>query len=107
MSFSDQELNRLQKALKKAHFDKEQVDVGTVWKWDAMRTIRNLPASASSFSWLSEWNALVWKFAMTTAALLLVLSTWSLQMGVDPEMEMAWMLFEDPVEETVNDTFGF
>ena len=104
MTPSKHEQEALTKILRRAHREKENIELGDQWQEEVMRRIRNLGPIEAKPSFLMKLEQLVWRLAPVTCLLIfgltLLLSSVNLTEGYDA-IQLLMNGAEEPTLEQV------
>jgi hypothetical protein len=103
MKIFDEDSQDIEQALKESYHAKEQIEVGSRWKMDAMRQIRQAGPLNNTWSFFIAQFGL--RFAAAVGMILVVVSVYAGLSGFNPIEELASLLFMNPVELTVAQMF--
>ena len=95
MKPQDEDLHKLEQALRMAHDKQPPPEVKKTWKLDVMREIRRLgplPAESGNGVYL---NRLVWRFSLATMTIALLLAIYALSTGFMPDYDVANIIMND------------
>lgn len=105
MKIFDQDSQHVEQALKKSYHAKEQIEVGSRWKMDAMRRIRQAESPNETITWSFLVNRVGWRFAAAVCTVILVVSVYVGFSGFNPVEELTGLFFINPVELAVAQMF--
>ena len=87
---------KLKKALASAYREKENAEVGDLWRVKVMEHIRNLDPFHTQSSYLDLFQRLVWQLVPVACVLLLILGMVLSQVDFMTDYIIAKMFIEDP-----------
>ncbi|BBO75260.1 hypothetical protein DSCW_26770 [Desulfosarcina widdelii] len=76
------------------------------WKANALRRIRSLPESPGQIplGWLFQHY--LWRLAPVAGVLILFIALWMVQSGLNPDIEMAALALDNPIDFGLIEPFG-
>ena len=99
---------RLRESFKRVYRGREAATVSEFWKPRTMARIREL-ADAAPLGLPSQTELatrLVWRFAGIAAVAAVIVSLYAMQLDWNPELEMARLFLQDPIEFGILETTG-
>lgn len=99
---------RLGQALRAAYREKEATDVSDFWKSKTMARIRE-KGDALTHRFPSRMDLalrLTWRFAGAAAAVALIVGIFAYRLDWNPDMAMARLYLQDPIEFAILETIG-
>ena len=85
----------LKETLRKAYFDKEQLEVGDRWQAAVMRSIRQMAPDDRAAGFFVLFEQFVWRLAPGVCLLLLVLTTLWFNIEFVPEVDVFHVFLEE------------
>ena len=101
MTPSKHEPEALREILRRAHQEKEKVEIGDQWRQEVMGRIRNLGPIEEKPNFLLMFEQLVWRLAPVTCLLVLVLTLLLSSVSFTPEYEAVRLLMNGTEELTL------
>ena len=101
MTPSKHEPEALREILRRAHQEKETVEIGDQWQQEVMGRIRNLGPIEAKPSFLLMFEQLVWRLAPVTCLLILGLTLLLSSVSFTPEYEAVQLLMNGTEELTL------
>ncbi|WP_319524065.1 hypothetical protein [uncultured Desulfosarcina sp.] len=76
------------------------------WKTNTLRRIRSLPGSPGQIplGWLFQHY--LWRLAPVACVLILFITLWMAQSGLNPDIEMAALALDNPIDFGLFEPFG-
>lgn len=97
---------KLEKALIRTYQGKEKTDPGDLWETKVMARIRSLGPPHAEPDCFSLLDQFVWRFSAAACLLVLVLSLYAFQTGMQPEYELANLFTDNSLESAFVQYFG-
>jgi hypothetical protein len=99
---------RLRETFQRVYRDREAATVSEFWKPRTMARIRELADAASMRlpSQIEFATRLIWRFAGIAAVAAVLVSVYAMQLDWNPELEMARLFLQDPIEFGILETTG-
>jgi len=97
---------KLEQALVGAYHQKESAEPDDFWEMRVMSHIRSLGPLNSEPGYFIIFDQFVWRFAAAACVLVLILSLYAFQTGIQPEYELANLFMDDSAELTFVEYFG-
>ena len=101
MTSSKHEPEALRKILRRAHQEKENVEIGDRWQQEVMGRIRTMGPIEAKASFLLMFEQLVWRCAPVTCLLILGLTMLLSSVSYAPEDEAVQLLMNGTEELTL------
>jgi len=105
MNIFDKHSQHVEQALRESYYDKEQIEVGSRWKMDAMRQIRQAEPLNETATWSFFVNQVGWRFVAAVCTVILAVAVYAGFSGFNPVEELTGLFFTNPVELTVAQMF--
>ena len=105
MNIFDKKSQKLEQALRESYYDKEQIEVGSRWKTDAMRQIRQAESLNEAATWSFFVTQVGWRFAAAVCTVVLIVAGYAGFSGFNLLEELTSLFFINPVELTVAQIF--
>ena len=96
----------LKKILRKAYYEKENVEVSEQWRPNVMHRIRSLGPLKSKPNYLMPFEQFLWRLTPATCFLVLILVTVLLKFDFTPEYEVFTSFINDMEELSLVQLFG-
>lgn len=96
----------LKKILRKAYYEKENVEVSEQWRLNVMHRIRSLGPLKSTPNYLTLFEQFLWRLTPATCFLVLILVTLLLKFDFTPEYDVFTSFINDMEELSLLQLFG-
>jgi hypothetical protein len=96
----------LKKILRKAYYEKENVEVSEQWRLNVMHRIRSLGPIETRANYLMLFEQFLWRLTPATCFLVLILVTLLLKFDFTPEYEVFTSFINDMEELSLVQLFG-
>ena len=107
MKFLLSDDKRLKRALRTAHYAKEEENVGEQWQSQVMRRVRSIGPLKSGASFWTDLEYLVWRLAPVSCILVVALSILFVNIDFDFGNDLLGTLRVELEEPSLSEFFGF
>lgn len=97
----------LKESLRRAYFQKEELDVGELWRLDAMARIRAMGSTKKKADFWMGLEQLAWRLSPVTCVLIILCTLVFLGSDAFHDFEVLSVFTTDPEDLTLSQLFGF
>ena len=105
MKLTDNDHDKLIKTLKTTYHDQEEVQAGPQWQQNVMRDIRRLGPLKPEANGMAFIDQYMWRAATVICMLILVVSTFVMNLDFMSDFELINLLLTDPFASTSVESF--